>query len=107
MSNKAQETILKARQELDEKYVENGAVKVSNLWYYVQYTQAIDILEDVIDNADDDDDEVIDNYLDNINKTFDDIIEYIATDDYIIPDWNSNTDYHEYTTDVIELIKQA
>ena len=70
-------------------------------------TQAIEIIEDVNDNMDEDDE---DSYV--LQKVVDEygdlsmLVDEIEDDDYIIPDWNSNTDYHEYTSDVISTAKE-
>ncbi|MFZ2380299.1 hypothetical protein, partial [Leuconostoc falkenbergense] len=85
------------------------AVPLEHLWSYVRATTAIEIIEDVNEYyLDDEEDE---NYLlfDKLVKEYgdlDQLVDEIMEDDYIIPDWNSVTDFHEYAEDVISTAKE-
>lgn len=107
------ETVTKAikefKEQVEKTYVVNGAVPLENFWKYAQSISAIEIIEDVNENyLDDEDDE---NYLvlDNLVKEYgslEQLADEIIDDDYIIPDWNSVTDFHEYAEDVISTAKE-
>ena len=107
MTQTVDEAVQAYKAELERQYTVNGAVKKEHLWQYVNSTQAIKIIEDVNDNMDEDDEDsdvlqkVVDEYGDLSM-----LVDEIEDDDYIIPDWNSNTDYHEYTSDVISTAKE-
>lgn len=105
------ETVNKAIQEfkdqLDKKYVVNNAVPLNNLWKYVRLTTAIEIIEDVNDNLDEEeDDSMVFDSLIKKQGNLSQLVSEIDHDDYIIPDWESNTDYHEYAEDVISTAKE-
>jgi len=107
MTQTVNEAVQAYKAELEEDYTINGAVKKERLWEYVRFTQAIEIIEYMIDTMDEDDDD-----LDVLQKVVDKygdlstLVDEIEDDDYIIPDWNSNTDYHEYATDVISTAQE-
>lgn len=105
------ETVTKAIQEYREQlvrdYAPNGAVALNDVWKYNRFANIMSIIEDVSYNLDDEEDE---NYLvlDNLIKKYgnlDALADEIDYDDYIVPDWQSNTDYHDYEADVISTAK--
>lgn len=107
MTQTVNEAVQAYKAELEEDYTINGAVKKEHLWQYVNYTQAIEIIEYVNDIMDEDDDDgdvlqkVVDEYGDLST-----LVDEIEDDDYIISDWNSNTEYPEYVTGVISIAQE-
>ena len=108
MTEKVTKAIQEYREQLNKDYAPNGAVALKDVWKYTRFATIIDIIEDVNENyLDDEEDE---NYLvlDNLVKEYgnlDALADEIDGDDYIIPDWQSNTDYHDYEADVISTAK--
>ena len=106
------ETVTKAiqeyREQLKKDYASNGMVALNNVWKYTRFATIMDIIEDVnVNYLDDEEDE---NYLvfDNLVKEYgnlDALADEIDHDDYIVADWESVTDYHDYAEDVISTAK--
>ena len=86
--------IAQATEEVAKKYVVDNAVSLDNIREYTRTITAINIIEDIILSEDDE----VSTLADIVVKqgTLDSLIDNIVNDDYIIPDWNSNTEYHEY-----------
>lgn len=108
MTEKVTKAIQEYREQLKKDYAPNGAVALKDVWKYTRFDTIMDIIDDVNSSyLDDEDDE---NYLvlDNLVKEYgnlDALADEIDNDDYIIPDWGSVTDYHEYAEDVISTAK--
>ena len=69
----------------------------------------MDVIEDVnsnyLDDVADEDGLVLDNFVKkygNLNS----LADAIDRDGYIVPDWESVTDFHDYATDVINIAKE-
>ena len=106
------ETVTKAiqeyREQLKKDYAPNGMVALKDVFKYSRFDTIMNIIEDVNENyLDDEEDE---NYLvlENLVKEYGNLAtlaDEINSDDYIIPDWESVTDYHDYEADVISTAK--
>ena len=84
--------------------IESNKIDLDKIFYYTQLSDAKDILEDVVDSAIEDEED-LEEQFDNlhVNNIYN-ILFSIVGDDYIIGDWGYNTDYHEYITDTQNVI---
>lgn len=99
--------ISKARERIDEQFVnENDTVAKKDVFNYVKALDALDVLTDVLENYQEEIGDELAGMLDN-PQFIDRILSDIEEDDYILPDWYSVTDYHEYGTDTVSLIEKA
>jgi len=106
------ETVTKAiqeyREQLKKDYAPNGMVALKDVWKYTRFDTIMDVIEDVnsnyLDDVADEDSLVLDNFVKkygNLNP----LADAIDGDDYIVPDWESVTDFHDYAEDVISTAK--
>jgi len=104
--------ITKARERIDAQFVnENGTVAKEGVFAYVKALDALDVLTDVLTDVFEEgyQDKFGDGFagmLDN-PQFIDHILSDIEEDEYILPDWHSITDYHDYDTDTAVLIENA
>lgn len=99
--------ITKARERIDEQFVDvNDTVAKENVFAYVKALDALDVLTDVLENYQEEIGDELAGMLDN-SLVIDRILSDIEEDEYILPDWYSITDYHDYSTDTISLIEKA
>lgn len=99
--------ITKARERIDEQFVNgNDTVAKKDVFKYVKALDAWELLADVLENYQE---EIGGDMLGMLNNPqfIDRILSDIEDDDYILPDWYSVTDYHEYGTDTVSLIETA
>lgn len=97
--------IAQANEKVSKNYVVNNAVSLDNLWKYNRTVTAIDIIEDILELAEDDELNTLSAIV--VSKgTLDILIDNIIEDDYIIPDWNSYTDDHEYFGLVMDIAER-
>jgi len=108
MTEKVTKAIQEYREQLNKDYAPNGMIALKDVFMYNRFATIIDIIEDVnVNYLDDEEDE---NYLvfDNLVKEYgnlDALADEIDHDDYIVADWESVTDYHDYAEDVISTAK--
>lgn len=99
--------ITKARERIDEQFVSvNDTIAKKDVFNYVKALDALDVLTDVLENYQEEIGDELAGMLDN-PQFIDRILSDIEEDDYILPDWYSVTDYHEYGTDTVSLIEKA
>lgn len=109
MTNTVNNAIKELRKELNDKYGLSGNIPTSMVQRYLDLKSSIDIIESVNEDYLDDKDNEEYLLLDKFVKEYGDLnalVESILDDDYIIDDWNSETDCHNYASDVIKLIKE-
>lgn len=96
------------REQLIRDYAPNGAVALKDIWKYTGFATIMEIIEDVnsnyLDDIADEDCLVLDNLIRKYGN-LDALADAIDGDDYIISDWESITDFHEYAEDVISTAK--
>lgn len=99
--------ITKARERIDERFVSvNDTIAKKDVFRYVKALDAWELLADVLENYQEEIGDELAGMLDN-PQFIDRILSDIEEDDYILPDWYSVTDYHEYGTDTVSLIEKA
>ena len=86
--------------------IKNNQIDLENVFKYTQLSDAKDILYDVVENSEDDNIYLVEQFNDLNAKDIYNILLSIIDDDYIIPDWYSNTDYHEYMIDTQTIITE-
>lgn len=93
----------------EKQYLDNGNIKVTDVRQYVQIQDIKEILEDVLDFSTNGNIP----YNDSWKRALDEegtyhlitrLFREIETDDYIIADWYSQVDEHEYQEMVINLV---
>lgn len=86
--------------------IKNNKIDLDRVYKYVELAEARDILYDVVENSEDDDIYLVEQF-NNLNvKIISNILTSITDDDYILGDWNSVTDYHEYMIDTQTIITE-
>lgn len=99
--------IKKARERIYERFGEwNETIAKKDVFKYVKALDAWELLADVLENYQEEIGDDLAGMLDN-PQFIDRILSDIEDDDYILPDWYSVTDYHEYGTDTVSLIEKA
>ena len=92
-----EEAIAQYEDAIEKEFVVDGKVNRSDVWTLTKFIMATDVLSSVV-TENDDDDEAIELFekLANTENGVKDVVRDIVDDDYILGDWMSNTDYHEY-----------
>lgn len=86
--------------------IEDYKIDLVKVFSYTKLSDAKDILKDIVNNAIEDNKDLKEQF-DNltVNNIYN-ILFDIVGDDYIIGDWNSTTDQHEYTPDTQNIITE-
>lgn len=108
MTKTVTEAIQEYREQLKKNYAPNGMLSLNDVWKYTRFATIMDIVEDVnsnyLDDVADEDCLVLDNLIKKYGN-LDALADEIDDDDYIVPDWESVTDFHDYAEDVISIAK--
>lgn len=92
--------------ESEDVTIKNNKIDLDNVFKYTQLADARDILWDVVDNSTEDDADLVQKF-NNLNvKIIIDILISITNHAYIISDWYSITDYHDYLVDTQSIITE-
>ena len=92
--------------EAEDVTIKNNKIDLDKVYKYIELAQARDILHDVVENSEDDNIYLVEQFNDlTINNIYN-VLFNIVSDDYIIGDWNSVTDYHEYMIDTQTIITE-
>ena len=86
--------------------IKNNQIDLDKVYKYTRLADAREILLEVVDTSTEDDSGLVEQ-LDKLNaKDIYNILSSIIDDDYIIPDWYSITDYHDYLVDTQNIITE-
>lgn len=84
--------------------IKNNKIDLDKVFKYTQLVDVKDILLDVVDNSVEDNADLLEQFNQLSVKDVYSIIFDIINDDYIIYDWCSITDYHDYLVDTQSII---
>lgn len=86
--------------------IENNKIDLGKVFKYTQLVDAKDILSEVVDSSTEDNANLVEQF-DKLNaKDIQNILFSIIDDEYIISDWYSITDYHDYLVDTQTIIAE-
>ena len=92
--------------EVEGVTIKNNQIDLDKVFKYTRLADARDILYDVVENSEDDNIYLVEQFNDLNIKIISDILFDIINDDYIMPDWYSITDYHDYLVDTQTIITE-
>lgn len=103
-----EEAIAQYENSVEEKYTTNGKVDRDDIWLFTNELNAIELLQSVV-TENDDDEECVELFekLANIEGSIERVIYNIVNDDYILGDWGENTDYHEYNEWTMDIVSNV
>ena len=86
--------------------IENNKIDLDKVYKYTLLSDAKDILSEVVDSSTEDNANLVEQF-DKLNaKDIQNILFSIIDDEYIISDWYSITDYHDYLVDTQTIIAE-
>ena len=92
-----EEAIAQYEEAVEKEFVVDGKVKRSDVWKFTNLLTATEVLLAVATENDDDEEAIaLFEKLANTDNGVKTVAQDIVDDDYILGDWMSNTDYHEY-----------
>ena len=90
--------------EVEGVTIKNNQIDLDNVYKYTRLADAREILLEVVDTSTEDDSGLVEQF-DKLNaKDIYNILSDIINDDYIVGDWYSITDYHDYLVDTQTII---
>ena len=92
--------------EAEDVTIKNNQIDLDKVYKYTRLADAREILLEVVDTSTEDDSGLVEQ-LDKLNaKDIYNILFDIINDDYIVGDWYSITDYHDYLVDTQTIITE-
>ena len=86
--------------------IKNNQIDLDKVYKYTRLADAREILLEVVDTSTEDDSGLVEQF-DKLNaKDIYNILFDIINDDYIVGDWYSITDYHDYLVDTQTVITE-
>ena len=86
--------------------IKNNQIDLEKVYKYTEIADARDILLEVVDSSTEDNANLVEQF-DKLNaKDIQNILFSIIDDEYIISDWYSITDYHDYLVDTQTIIAE-
>ena len=106
MTKTIEQAIAEYTEQIEAQFAPNGQVDRDKIWEFTTTLDAISVLEDVADTAEDD---LVDKMqaLASIDNGVKVVVYNIANDDYILGDWGYNTDFHEYMEWTEEIVTRV
>ena len=92
--------------EVEGVTIKNNQIDLDKVYKYTRLADAREILLEVVDTSTEDDSGLVEQF-DKLNaKDIYNILFDIINDDYIVGDWYSITDYHDYLVDTQTVITE-
>ena len=86
--------------------IKNNQIDLDKVYKYTETADARDILSEVVDSSTEDNANLVEQF-DKLNaKDIQNILFSIIDNEYIISDWYSITDYHDYLVDTQTIIAE-
>ena len=103
-----EEAIAQYEEAVEKEFVVDGKVNRSDVWTFTNLLTATEVLLAVATENDDDEEYVeLFEKLANLEGGIKRAIYNIVYDDYILGDWMSNTDYHEYNEGTMSIVSNV